>query len=272
MSGMRTVLKAFLAGLPRRWRETLCEAVAEGLHDDALRGLLARLAQTRAEGLQAGEALRFLFRLDDRLYKVQGEQAVRFGAGLHPKHRLMAYHDFFVGRLEPGERVLDVGCGNGALTRDMAERGGCRVLGIELESVKVEEARRLRPHPHVEYRVGDATSEEGLNGPFDVVTLSNVLEHLSERPEFLKRLVARCGARRLLIRVPLFERDWRVALKRELGVAWRLDATHQTEYTLESFHEEMRAAGLVVIHLEVRWGEIWSETRPVDAGPAEVVA
>ncbi|MBF0260387.1 MAG: class I SAM-dependent methyltransferase [Magnetococcales bacterium] len=270
MSGMRGVLSGLLAKFPRRWRETLGEMVAEGLHDDPLRGLLARLAQTRAEALPPGDALRFLFRLDDRLYKVQGEQAVRHGGGVHPKHRLMAYHDFFVGRLEPGERVLDVGSGNGALTRDMAARGGCRVVGIELDATKVAEARRLRPHPDVEYRVGDATSDEGLNGPFDLITLSNVLEHLSGRPKLLKRLIARCGARRLLIRVPLFERDWRVALKREVGVEWRLDATHETEYTLESFDDEMRAAGLVITHLEVRWGEIWAETRP--DRPQEVAA
>jgi hypothetical protein len=67
---------------------------------------------------------------------------------------------------------------------------------------------------------------------------------------------------RILIRVPLFERDWRVPLKKELGVEWRLDDTHETEYTLESFASEMQEAGLAVKHLEVRWGEIWVELFP----------
>jgi len=67
----------------------------------------------------------------------------------------------------------------------------------------------------------------------------------------------------MLIRVPLFERDWRVPLKRELGVEWRLDSTHMTEYTLESFAEEIAGAGLSIIHQEVRWGEIWAEVRPL---------
>jgi hypothetical protein len=44
-----------------------------------------------------------------------------------------------------------------------------------------------------------------------------------------------------------------------LGVEWRLDNTHETEYTLESYFEEMAAAGLCIVHQEVRWGEIWSE-------------
>ncbi len=46
---------------------------------------------------------------------------------------------------------------------------------------------------------------------------------------------------------------------KELGVKWRLDATHEIEYTLEVFAEEMEDAGLKTDHLEVRWGEIWAE-------------
>ncbi len=49
-----------------------------------------------------------------------------------------------------------------------------------------------------------------------------------------------------LIRVPLFERDWCAGLKRELGLEWRLDHTHETEYTLESFKTEMEQAGLEI--------------------------
>jgi len=69
----------------------------------------------------------------------------------------------------------------------------------------------------------------------------------------------RTGAQRFLLRVPLFERDWRVPLKKELGVEWRLDSTHENEYTLESFQEEIQEAGLKIQYLEVRWGEIWCE-------------
>ena len=31
---------------------------------------------------------------------------------------------------------------------------------------------------------------------------------------------------------------------------------------IEFFEEEMRAAGLVIAHKEVRWGEIWAEVVP----------
>ncbi|MEO5346585.1 MAG: class I SAM-dependent methyltransferase [Magnetococcus sp. YQC-9] len=263
MSRVRSALMVWLTRLPGAWQESLCRWLAKGMATDALRDLLFRVAEARVERLSADDGLRFLFRLDDRLYKLQGRGAVRLGGGVHLKHRLMGYHDFFVGRVTSGERVLDVGCGNGALTRDMAARAGCRVVGVELNPQNVAEAKRRHPHPQVEYRHGDATRIDGDLGVFDVVALSNVLEHLPVRVAFLKRLVAQSGARRLLIRVPLFERDWRVPLKRELGVEWRLDTTHETEYTLESFQEEMHASGLTITHLEVRWGEIWAEVRPV---------
>jgi 2-polyprenyl-3-methyl-5-hydroxy-6-metoxy-1,4-benzoquinol methylase len=98
----------------------------------------------------------------------------------------------------------------------------------------------------------------------DVIILSNVLEHLPNRPPFLQKVQQRIKPDRFLIRVPLFERDWRVPLKKELGVEWRLDLTHETEYTQESFAEEMAEAGLKIKHQEVRWGEIWAEVRKAD--------
>ncbi|MBN1886763.1 MAG: class I SAM-dependent methyltransferase [Thermoflexales bacterium] len=214
--------------------------------------------------LLPSEALRFLFRLDARLYVLQGRLAVAYGGGVHTKHRHTHYHDFFVERIRPGEGVVDIGCGNGALSYDIATRAGAEVIGIDLSETNIAIARQRYPHPQVRYVVGDVL--QNLPGEcFDAVILSNVLEHLPGRPEFLRRLLAAVRPSRLLIRVPLFERDWRVPLKRELGVEWRLDGTHQTEYTLESFSEEMMAAGLVIAYQEVRWGEIWAEMVPGDA-------
>jgi SAM-dependent methyltransferase len=116
----------------------------------------------------------------------------------------------------------------------------------------------------VKFIAGDALKELPEE-TFDVVILSNVLEHLHDRVGFLKRLVQITHPSRLLIRVPLFERDWQVALKKEMGVEWRLDPTHFIEYTLEAFVDEINAANLCVLHKEVRWGEIWSEIIPLQS-------
>lgn len=226
-----------------------------------LEGFILRLVSLYCRARSPEEGLRLLLRLDNGLYAQTGPLAVAYGRGLHPKHRHTGYHDFFVERLRPGETVLDLGCGNGALSRDMAQRAGARVLGIDIEEGNIARARKRHAHPRVEYLVGDALRE--LPGRrFDTVVLSNVLEHLPGREEFLRRLAQTLGPGRLLIRVPLFERDWRVPLKRELGLPWRADPTHQTEYTLESFQAEMTAAGLEIKERQVRWGEIWAEVKP----------
>ena len=219
---------------------------------------LASALKKRCIDLPADEALRFLFQIEDRLYRLQAVMATEREGGLHPKHRLTGYHDFFASRIKAGERVLDVGCGNGALACDLARRCGCRVTGIDLRPQNIEKARADFSHPHVEYVVGDALRDLP-GGKFDVVVLSNVLEHLDGRAEFLRRLTASTGARRFLVRVPFFERDWRVPLRRELWVEWRLDAEHKTEYTLKTFQKEMADAGMTAVHQEVRWGEIWAE-------------
>jgi SAM-dependent methyltransferase len=218
------------------------------------------LVKERMDRLPADEALRFLFRLDSRLYALQGQKAVEYGDGLHTKHRHIGYHEFFVSRIHRGERVLDVGCGVGAVAYDVAEKAGAHVVAIDLNPKAVAEARDRYSHPRVEYRVGNVL-DDALDGNFDVVILSNILEHLQERRGFLRRLKEVAKPSRVLIRVPLFERDWRVPLKRELGVEWRLDATHEIEYTLESFDEELASAELLVSHREIRWGEIWAEVK-----------
>lgn len=224
-------------------------------------GVLGDAAGRMSDRMPAADALRFLLRLDHRLYELEGRKAVEYGGGVHTKHRHTGYHDFFVTRVHPGERVLDVGCGNGALALDLAAKSGASVVGIDRNVTAIEQAQTIHSHPGIEYRSGDILFDIP-DQHFDVAICSNILEHLADRPGFLRRVLAATTPARVLVRVPLFERDWRVPLRRELGIEWRLDHTHETEYTIESFDAEMLAAGLVPIHREIRWGEIWAEMKP----------
>ena len=65
-------------------------------------------------------------------------------------------------RLERGERVLEVACGNGEFARRMAELGGA-VLATDFSEAMLE---RARAHGgDVEYRQADATDEAALAAP-----------------------------------------------------------------------------------------------------------
>lgn len=214
----------------------------------------------------AGWVLRQLLRLDNWLYRTISRVAVWYGDGLHPKHRLTGYHDFFVRNIRPGERVLDIGCGNGLLDDHIVRAVGAWVRGVDRDRSAIAYARRHYRDERLTFVEGEA-QDQVIEDRFDVVILSNVLEHLEGRIEFLRSIRDRVRPERLLIRVPLFERDWRVALKGELGVNSLLDPTHFVEHTREGWLEEIRRAGLDAREFEVRWGELWMACVPVAPRP-----
>ena len=91
---------------------------------------------------------------------------------------------------QPGERILDLGCGTGLLAAAIAERGAS-VTGLDSDAAMIEAARaqfRAADHPALEFIEGDgeALEEAGLAGPFDAV-FSNAALHWMTRPEAVLR-------------------------------------------------------------------------------------
>jgi hypothetical protein len=110
----------------------------------------------------------------------------------------------------------------------------------------------------VTYAQADAVEYEP-DEPVDVAILSNVLEHIGPRIDLLRALRARTGARRLLLRVPVLDRDWTVPLRRELGLPHFSDPEHKVEYDPQLLREELAAAGWEMGEPLLVWGEIWTE-------------
>ncbi len=76
--------------------------------------------------------------------------------------------------LRSGGRVLDLACGTGTLTRDLAIKvgPGGYVLGMDFSEEMIRTAKK-RPAPNIEYRLGDATRVAGVeDGYFDAVTIA----------------------------------------------------------------------------------------------------
>lgn len=205
--------------------------------------------------------LRMLLKLDNELYRAISIRACEYDRGSHPKHRLTGYHNFFCCNVAPGETVLDIGCGNGFLTSDIAKCTTGRVVGIDMNKENIEFARSHFRANNLEFVLGDVTA--GMqNHCFDVVVMSNVLEHLSNRVEFLSGVRDTVQPKKLLLRVPMFEREWMAPLKKELGVDYMLDPTHKIEHRQEEFFEELRMAGFQPEYCELKWGEIWCRAQP----------
>jgi len=197
--------------------------------------------------------LKQILKLDNWLYKVISYLAIKTEGGLHPKHRLIGYHKFFLDNISPDNKVLDIGCGNGALAYDLAGKAKL-VVGIDIVLENILKAKTKYNRSNIKYIVGDVTKD--LNGErFDVIILSNVLEHINDRIGFLKKISTL--ADKYLIRVPMFDRDWLPLYKKELDVEWRLDKTHFIEYTEDSFKQEMAIAGYKINNYIIKFGEIW---------------
>ncbi|MDX2132021.1 MAG: methyltransferase domain-containing protein [Planctomycetota bacterium] len=250
-----------------RWSPELLEADAPGAVEAFFRSL-----HGYAKRLSPEQRARVLFGLDARLYEWLGESAIESDGGLHPKHRLTRYHEFFVQRVRAGERVIDLGCGVGALACAIAQQAGAHVTGLDLSEANVracrERAARAGVSERSSFDIGDITTTR-VPGSFDVVVLSNVLEHLTQRAARLAVWRAWYGAERFLVRVPAFDRDWRVPFRKELGLEWRLDPTHETEYTRDQLRSELREAGLEVRECVAIWGEYWVEAHVPRPDPAD---
>ena len=96
-------------------------------------------------------------------------------------------------RLFPGGRALDLACGTGSLTRDLARKVGPAgyVLGIDFSSEMLRAAKN-RPLPNVEYRVGDATRLDGVpSGDFDAATIAYGARNIPDLDALFSEM-ARC--------------------------------------------------------------------------------
>jgi 2-polyprenyl-3-methyl-5-hydroxy-6-metoxy-1,4-benzoquinol methylase len=210
--------------------------------------------------LSPAKSLKLLLDFDNKLYQIISKEAINYDKGLHPKHRLISYHDYFVKNIGKNENVLDIGCGNGALSRDIAKKTTGKVIGIDNNRENIDYANKHYRCDNLEFVYGDVLS--GLpdsNIKIDTVVMSNLIEHIEKRVEFLETVLLEIKPGKVLFRVPMYEREWMVPLKEEVGVEYRLDQTHHIEYTQEDFFSELEAAGLKVKNYEVRWGEIWAE-------------
>jgi SAM-dependent methyltransferase len=112
------------------------------------------------------------------------------------------------------DSILDVGCGEGVLTAQWAERLGAtqvgadaprgtggRVVGIDLDDPKLRAEWEKRARPNLEFRVEEATSLSFEDDSFDMACAIEVLEHVPD-PEATLAEMARVARRHLLVSVP----------------------------------------------------------------------
>jgi 2-polyprenyl-3-methyl-5-hydroxy-6-metoxy-1,4-benzoquinol methylase len=118
--------------------------------------------------------------------------------------------------------VLDVGCGEGVLTEQWADRiAPGRIVGIDLEDAKLEAEWADRQRPNLTFAAMEVERLAFADGEFELVAATEVLEHVTA-PELALAEMARVASRHLLVSVP-HEPLWRMlnmargAYLRQLG-------------------------------------------------------
>jgi 2-polyprenyl-3-methyl-5-hydroxy-6-metoxy-1,4-benzoquinol methylase len=90
-------------------------------------------------------------------------------------------------RLPDGAEVLDVGCGNGIISRALGEKG-FRVRGIDVSEKAIEKAKSLNTFPNVMFEAVSAEKLVADGKKYHAVICSEVLEHLNEPGKLLNVL------------------------------------------------------------------------------------
>lgn len=86
-----------------------------------------------------------------------------------------------------GKRVLDVGCGDGALSY-LLTRGGAIVSGVDNQEIAIRFAQEKTKGMNIEFKVGSAYELPWGDGNFDAVVSSDVIEHLQDTTRYLEEI------------------------------------------------------------------------------------
>jgi methionine biosynthesis protein MetW len=152
--------------------------------------------------------------------------------------------------VRPGSRVLDVGCGDGALMAALRDERGCDARGLELDPVDVASAvgRGLSVIQ------GDADTDlaDYPDASFDYAILSQTLQ-TTMRPHIVLDHLLRIGER-AVVSFPNFA-HWRVRLSllwggrmpvsRLIPVAW-YETPNIHHVTIDDFRAYVRERGITV--------------------------
>ncbi|PIE56580.1 MAG: hypothetical protein CSA34_02895 [Desulfobulbus propionicus] len=150
-------------------------------------------------------------------------------------------------------RVLEVGCATGYMSEYLESEKGCEVYGVELDAGQAGRARERGldvltgsiDDPEVQEKLGAHVREKG---PFDVVFMSQVIEHLARPEDVLLEAREWLGSSGLLVISTCNVAHWRVRFALLRG-RWQytdfgiLDRDHLRFFTMKSFARLLEECG-----------------------------
>ncbi|SDZ74217.1 methionine biosynthesis protein MetW [Thiothrix caldifontis] len=173
-------------------------------------------------------------------------------------------HSQIVRRVPRYAHVLELGCGDGSMSRLLRERCEANIIGIDHNPDIVWQAQRYCDYVFTE-DLDDPQSLDALEDEkFDVITLVDVLEHLKHPESLLRRLKPLLlDEGQVLISIPnIAHASVRLELLNghfDYEPAGILDDTHLKFFTVESVQALLADAGFAVNEIDYTWHDLPDE-------------
>lgn len=199
------------------------------------------------------------------------EQRVRTGTYLQGVRSMYDMLD-----VQPGERVLDVGVGSGALVRDLATRvGRAEIVAVDINDYLLDEASALSrlqsPDASIDFRRGDAEDLPFENDSFDVAYSVTVFEECDFKRGIaeLHRVLKPGGRAGVIIRAADLPRYWNVDVSEEANL--RLIQPSPRSVDPAGCVDARLYSAFAHLFESSRPNPFWDNTQPTEAQIAEAI-
>lgn len=142
------------------------------------------------------------------------------------------------------KKILDIGCGVGTLALFLANKSN-KVVGIDVSSRAIKIAENARKYLNIENVTFINSELKRLDETFDLVICTEVIEHIANEDEFLKKINSNLSKKGLLLITTPSKSSifYKIGLLNEFDK----DVGHLRRYTFNSIDEVLNKNGFEII-------------------------